>query len=160
MSTTKRARLDRKGTAKPKTRLVGKPTPSGKVGPGLTRPFAIEDTETGERTPLAAGATYPRDARTKTTEHIDDGFVRTALVIDPRDTECGSIDLVDLAGVFLARINIGICRDKEDGETLIVDTIDVAKRYTKHMACAFPNGMRTRIDGAGPLVSADFRGGK
>jgi len=51
--TTEPARLDEDGTATPKTRLIGHAQAGERVGPGLTRADAIEDTTTGERTSLA-----------------------------------------------------------------------------------------------------------
>ncbi len=47
-----KARLDSDGTAKPLTRLIGHVREGGRVGPGVTVADAIEDVETGERTPL------------------------------------------------------------------------------------------------------------
>ena len=45
----KPARLDRDGTAKPLTRLVGHARVGDCVGPGTVKPDALEDTETGVR---------------------------------------------------------------------------------------------------------------
>jgi hypothetical protein len=56
MATTRKpapARLDRHGTEKPKTRLLAHAGRGDCVGPGTTPPFALEDVETGARTPLA-----------------------------------------------------------------------------------------------------------
>jgi hypothetical protein len=47
------ARLDADRKAKPRTRIIGHGRAGDCQGPGITRPDAIEDTETGERTPLA-----------------------------------------------------------------------------------------------------------
>ena len=55
MATTRRtpkARLDADKTAKPKTRLLGR-IEQGHCFAGTAPAFALEDTETGERTPLA-----------------------------------------------------------------------------------------------------------
>ena len=46
------ARLDPKGTEKPRTRLISHVRAGDCVGPSNAHPFAIEDTRTGERTRL------------------------------------------------------------------------------------------------------------
>jgi hypothetical protein len=48
---TPKARLDADKTAKPKTRILGR-HPEGHCFGGSATPFALEDTETGERIPL------------------------------------------------------------------------------------------------------------
>lgn len=49
---TKRARLDADRKAKPRTRLVGHARTGECVGPGTVQADALEDVETGKRTPL------------------------------------------------------------------------------------------------------------
>lgn len=49
---TRRARLDADRTAKPKTRLIGHANAGHCLGPGSVPADALEDTETGKRTPL------------------------------------------------------------------------------------------------------------
>ncbi len=51
----KKARLDADRTAKPLTRLVGHARFGDCVGPGTTPADALEDVETGDRTPLVEG---------------------------------------------------------------------------------------------------------
>jgi|HubBroStandDraft_3_1064219.scaffolds.fasta_scaffold1342108_2 hypothetical protein len=46
------ARLDANRTAKPKTRLLGHARAGDCVGPGTVNADTLEDTATGERTPL------------------------------------------------------------------------------------------------------------
>jgi len=72
-----------------------------------------------------------KDAYTKISVHDDGTFVRTALVANGGDT--GSIDLVDAKGVRLAQVNISLLRGhaEDGGECLIVDVIDVDRRYSR-----------------------------
>lgn len=98
-----------------------------------------------------------KDAQTRVTTRDDGQFVRTAIVINlKRDGERqgGSLDVVDQDGNFLVQIVISAGED-----FIIVDTIDVEKRYPKRAAIAFPNKQQKRItiDDKGTIVSADFR---
>lgn len=102
--------------------------------------------------------TKGNDATTKTTTHTDpeDGFTRTALVID--SAPVGSIDVLNRDGVRIAQINICYSNNAE-GEILIVDTIDVKCRFADKQAFSFSPTERVRliVPNGGNLVSADFR---
>lgn len=98
-----------------------------------------------------------RMATTDTTTFDDGTFVRTALMIEGTDT--GSVDVVNKAGKRLCQINISLGTAKECDEYLIVDVIDVDKRYTKRRALVFSPDKRAEMDvpEGGNLVSTDFR---
>lgn len=100
-----------------------------------------------------------KDAYTKINVYDDGTFIRTALVIGTGDT--GSVDIVDSEGVRLAQVNISLVRGhaEDGGEVLIVDTIDVDKRYDSKRALVFSPTSRAHSDvpEGGSLVSADFR---
>ncbi len=104
-----------------------------------------------------AGKSKSADARTRTTSRDDGKFVRTAVVI-PCQGSPGSVDLVDPDGQLLVRVNVSLLR-QPDGETLIVDVIDVAERYVERKAIGFSRSERTTLDvpKGGTLVSVDFR---
>lgn len=75
------ARPDADGTAAPLTRLIGHAPVSAVVGPGITRPDAIETVATGARTPLAAppverGSTIDGEGQARSM--IDDTAARAA----------------------------------------------------------------------------------
>lgn len=101
-----------------------------------------------------------KDAQTKTTtrEDPEDGFVRTALVIDGAKT--GSVDVVDSTGKRVCQINISYSAGKKDDEEyLIVDVIDVDDLFPERRALHFTDKRRHAMD-LGPdanLVSTDFR---
>lgn len=81
---------------------------------------------------------------------------------EPGDT--GSIDLVDAAGNFLVQVNISFLQTantKAEGETLIVDVIDVSKRYESRRVIVFSQTERKFVDfpPGGTLASVDFRNG-
>jgi len=86
-----------------------------------------------------------------------DGFTRTAIVVEGNDT--GSIDLVDRHGNRLCQINVSYLPSSDGEETLIVDVIDVDKRFTTRRALAFSPADRRILDvpQGGNLVSVDFR---
>jgi hypothetical protein len=101
----------------------------------------------------AEAKTTAKEAFTKTTTRDDGKFVRTALVLS--NTETGSVDVVDAAGNFLARLNL--CAIESGG--VIVDVIDVDKRYAVKRAMTFAGGERRAmtVPEGGNLVSVDFR---
>jgi hypothetical protein len=113
----------------------------------------------GEDEDAAPAVPQSKDAFTQTAVYDDGTFIRTALVIGTGDT--GSIDLVDSEGVRIAQVNISLVRGyvEDGGEVLIVDTIDVDKRYARKMALCFSNGERRMLNvpEGGSLISADFR---
>jgi hypothetical protein len=97
-------------------------------------------------------------ATIQTRKDHDDGFTRTALVLDKGGP---SVDLVTPDGRRVAQINISYSVSKEDGgeEYLIVDVIDVDKRFPQRRALHFTDQTRHCAD-LGPdanLVSTDFR---
>jgi hypothetical protein len=98
-----------------------------------------------------------RDAFTQTAVYDDGTFTRTALVVGDGDT--GSIDLVDARGVRLAQVNISFIPKRDGEEVLIVDVIDVDKRYASKRALVFSPTSRAELDvpEGGNLVSTDFR---
>lgn len=102
-----------------------------------------------------------KDATTRTTTRTDteDGFTRTAIVCDAGDGP--SVDLVTSSGVRLAQVNISFTLDDEGNEVLIVDVIDVDKRYQRRRALAFSPKVRRemKVPRGGTLVSVDFRAG-
>jgi len=87
--------------------------------------------------------------RTTTRRDPEDGFERTALVIEPHDAS-GSIDLVTPDGTRIGQINIMLTET-----CLMVDMIDPDNRYTIRRALTFKQGKRASIE-AGPLVAAHF----
>jgi hypothetical protein len=94
-------------------------------------------------------------AETQITTHDDGKFIRTALVIEPKEGKSGSVDIVTKDGKRLCQINLFAY---EDG-SLIVDVIDVDDRYKIRRALVFSDGERRSIDvGNGNLVSVDFKG--
>jgi len=97
------------------------------------------------------------NAFTKTRLYDDGQFIRTALVVGDGDT--GSVDLVDTRGVRLAQVNISFIPKRDGEEVLIVDVIDVDKRYTERRALVFSPTSRQAVDvpEGGNLVSTDFR---
>jgi predicted amidohydrolase len=99
-----------------------------------------------------------RDAKTQVTEHDDGSFIRTALVIDPNDNG-GSVDIVDVDGKLLARVNVFLSARGSKEETLMVDVIDVDRRYTVRRGLGFVRGERRMIE-VGDLVGAHFEGVK
>jgi hypothetical protein len=114
-----------------------------------------------EQDAKAAAKAVAKDAETKTTTRQDpeDGFIRTALVIDAKDAaKTGSIDVVDGTGKRLCQINIS--HGKAEGEEyLIVDVIDVDENFPQRRALHFTDQRRHAMD-LGPeavIVSTDFR---
>jgi hypothetical protein len=104
-----------------------------------------------DRDMKTARKSTPIDATTKTTTYTSERFMRTALVISGKGPD-GSVDIVTEAGARLAQINIFLT----DEGTLMVDVIDVDKRFARHMAVAFPNRERKAIPDCGPIVGAHF----
>lgn len=104
-----------------------------------------------------------KDAPTPIGHYADvkDGFCRTALIVD--DPNAGSVDVVVFIGgkmVRVCQINISIGEVGTSEEYLIVDTIDVDRRYDKRRALVFPEeGAGSMEMPANALVSADFRKG-
>lgn len=92
------------------------------------------------------------DAFTKTTTFDDGTFVRTALVVEGPGV--GSIDLVNKAGKRIAQVNISYSPN-----CLIVDVIDVDKKFKQRRFHAFSNNERKDVDFPkdGKLGSVDFR---
>ena len=100
-----------------------------------------------------------RDAQTPVTTYNDGKFILTALVMKGEGT--GSIAILDANGRRLAEVNISYlpeCTDPNE-EVLIVDVIDVEKRWTRKAGLVFNNHQRQRLELDAPsnLVSADFR---
>jgi len=104
----------------------------------------------------APAAKPSKESLTPTTTHDDGRFVRTAIVLDP-STGVSSVDLVTPDGVLLARVNF--VPSRVEGESLIVDVIDVSGRYETKRALTFSPTERRQVDvpEGGSLVSVDFR---
>ncbi len=117
--------------------------------------------------------TEVQDATTPTTTFQDEHFIRTALVVsndaDPeRGTmgRCGSFDVVRIVGGKVERLaQINIFHTSESGdparegeELLMVDVIDVDKRYTTRRALVFSPTERGHLDvpKGGNLVASHF----
>jgi hypothetical protein len=98
---------------------------------------------------------------TKTTTHDDGSFVRTALVIEnDKYDNVGSIVLVNKSGKRIAMLNISYNAMSHKGEEyLIVDVIDVDRRFDNRRALGFSNTERTEMHAPkdGKLISVDFR---
>lgn len=100
-----------------------------------------------------------KDATTKVATFASERFKRTALVIGAKQDD-GSVDVLRKDGTRIAQINIfyGEGDGRKDGEFLIVDVIDVDKRFPVRRALVFANHKQQSIEvGDGNLVSADFR---
>ena len=93
-----------------------------------------------------------KNAETKTTTFDDGAFLRTALVVD--EAHVGSIDVVDKRGKRLGQINIFVGED-----SLIVDVLDIEKRFPNKRALAFTRHSSRDMDAfpESTLVSVDFR---
>lgn len=102
------------------------------------------------------GTTSPvgRAAYTPTSTYDDGTFTRTALVMTTGET--GSVDVCLPDGTRLCQINVSVC---DGGDVLIVDTIDVDRRYSVKRALTFSTEKReiVNVPTGGTLVSADFR---
>ena len=96
----------------------------------------------------------PIDAQTSIGSYNDGKFVRTALVIDGTENT-GSVDVLDKNGHRVAQLNVFV---SEDGG-LMVDVIDIEKRFAVKRALAFANGQRESmtVPEGGSLVGVDFR---
>jgi len=107
-----------------------------------------------------------RPAHTPTTTFVEPPdrharvrFERTALIIDPRAPNTGSVDVLDGAGHRLAQINISFGRPEGERPYLIVDVIDVDDQWGERRALTFDEGRSRVIDcGSCNLASVDFRG--
>ncbi len=119
------ARLDAEGTAEARTRILGHGRAGDCHGPGITRADSIEDTRTGERTPLR----YP-DRPIPPAAALDERAVHDALsrfearVSDDtvkRDPElvCSRCDevLCDIEHGDTLDVLVGVATDHRCGET-------------------------------------------
>ena len=115
-----------------------------------------KNTKKGNPPNVKVAAPPSSDAATATTTHDDGTFIRTALVCDHHN---GSVDLVAADGTRLAQVNIFYASNSDGHECLIVDVIDVDKRYSNLRALAFSNEKReiVNVPPGGNLVSVDFR---
>jgi hypothetical protein len=95
------------------------------------------------------------NARILTIAHDDGRFIRTGLVIEG---EICSIALVNGKGKRLALLNITALGD-EGEKGLLVDVIDIDKRYQARRVYGFAAGIKTTFPLApgGTVVSVDFR---
>lgn len=100
------------------------------------------------------------NAETTHTTHDDGKFVRTALVLGESSeiggSGGGSISIVNDKGERIALLNLFT---NEDNSWFAVDVIDVDKKFDKHAALTFKDGLQQRLDNANGLVAADFRKG-
>lgn len=94
-----------------------------------------------------------KPVHTKTGLRADAGFERTTLIIDPGESDQGSIDIVHATEGFLARINIFT---DSLGNWFAVDVIDVDDQWKRRKALTFQGGQRASMDAA-KTVAADFR---
>lgn len=108
-----------------------------------------------------SGFTNREDARTPTTTYDDGKFVRTALVVG--EGEYGSVDVVCArTGKRLCQLNVFYEPKAADGaeDALMVDVIDVEKRYPARRALVFSRTKgrsHINVPEDGNLVGVDFR---
>lgn len=162
---TPRARLDADRKATPLTALVVADAPAGQCRDVSRQPLvALKDTATGVRTPLAPES---RDAFTPTTTFDDGRFQRTAIVVydssHPADfaDKQGSVDVVRIVDgkvQRLAQINLFHAVNSDGQELLMVDVIDVDKRYPTRRALVFSPTSRAHLDvpEGGNIVASHF----
>jgi UDP-glucose 4-epimerase len=95
-----------------------------------------------------------KNAETRTTTFDDGTFLRTAIVVD--EAHVGSLDVVDKTGKRICQVNIFV---GEESGSLIVDVIDVERRFANKRALAFAGHDRRDMEAfdTSSLISVDFR---
>lgn len=97
------------------------------------------------------------NAQTPTTTHDDGHNVRTALAINAKADNEGSIALVRPDGTLLALVNVfHYPTDDTHDEHVIIDVIDKDDAWAKRQVLTFPNGQRQFHD-ASKVTSIDYR---